>query len=64
MCIVPTMTYRCPTWALNKKTENKFRITQNKIEKSMLGIKNINHVPVQTIKNKLKNNIDINKYIM
>ena len=28
-CILPTMTYGCPTWSLNKQMTNKLRTAQN-----------------------------------
>ena len=38
-CILPTMTYGCQTWSLNKQTTNKLRTAQRAMERKMLDLK-------------------------
>jgi len=57
-CILPTITYGSQTWAPTKKTENKLRVTQNKMERSILGIKLRDKIRIKEIKNKLPHNLD------
>ena len=38
-CILPTMTYGCQTWSLNKQTTNKLRTAQRAMERKMLDQK-------------------------
>ena len=44
-CIIPTMTYGCQTWTLTKDIVNKIVVTQRKMERKMLGIKQIDLTP-------------------
>ena len=38
-CILPTMTYGCQTWSLNKQLTNKLRTAQRAMERKMLDLK-------------------------
>ena len=38
-CILPTMTYGCQTWSLNKQMTNKLRTAQRAMERKMLDLK-------------------------
>ena len=44
-CILPTLTYGCQTWTLNKAIIKKMEICQRKIERKMLGMKLIDKIP-------------------
>jgi len=37
-CVLPSMTYGCETWKLNKSTENKLRRAQRAMERLMIGV--------------------------
>ncbi|CAH2228654.1 jg23650 [Pararge aegeria aegeria] len=39
MCILPILTYRCQTWGLTKAHQQKLKICQHRMERSMLNIK-------------------------
>ena len=49
-CIIPTMTYGCQTWSLTKDIANKMEICQRKMERKMLGLKQIDRIPNSTIR--------------
>ena len=53
-CIIPTMTYGCQTWTLTKDIVNKMVVSQRKMERKMLGIKQIDRIPNSTIRDKTK----------
>ena len=38
-CVLPTMTYGCQTWSLNKQMTNKLRTAQRAMERKMLDLK-------------------------
>lgn len=54
MCVSPTITYGCQTWALTKKLTNRIRICQNKMERSMLNITWKDKINLQELHNKSK----------
>ena len=56
-CILPTMTYGCQTWSLNKQTTNKLRTAQRAMERKMLGLKLKDKIPCSEI-------IDIIEYTL
>lgn len=58
-CIIPAMNYGAQTWALREKDKNKLQVTQNKMEKGMLGIKQNTRISTRKVKNTLKNNKNI-----
>ena len=37
-CVLPTMTYGCLTWALNRQLTNKLRTFQRTLERKMLNL--------------------------
>ena len=53
-CIIPTMTYGCQTWTLTKDIVNKMVVSQRKMERKMLGIKQIDRIPNSTIRDKMQ----------
>jgi len=59
MCIIPTITYGSQTWAMRKKDLDKLQITQNKMERSMLNVKQNSRTRIEKIKNTLKENKNI-----
>lgn len=63
MCIIPTLAYGSQTWTLTSKIINKLKVTQNSIERSILNVKKKDHVKIQTLKQKLGNNVNIINYI-
>ena len=38
-CVLPTITYGCQTWSLNKQLANRLRTAQRAMERKILGIK-------------------------
>lgn len=54
LCIMPCLLYGCQTWALTELLENKLKVCQNSIERSILGIKRRDRVKLEKIKNKTK----------
>ena len=44
------MTYGCQTWSLTKDIANKMEICQRKMERKMLGLKQIDRIPNSTIR--------------
>ena len=60
-CIAPIMTYGAQTWAMTKREENKIRVTQNSLERSMLKSKLRNKIELTKIKNIFRKNFDILK---
>ena len=51
-CINPTLTYGCQTWTLTKELVHKIEICQRKMERKILGIKQIDKIPNKTIREK------------
>ena len=51
-CILPTMTYGCQTWSLNKQTTNKLRTAQRAMERKMLDLKLKDKIPCSEIRKK------------
>ena len=51
-CILPTMTYGCQTWFLNKLTTNKLRTAQRPMERKMLDLKLKDKIPCSEIRKK------------
>ena len=62
-CVLPTMTYICQTWSLNKQLRNKLRIAQRPMEKKMLGLKQQGMIPCSEIMKRTKI-IDILQYTL
>ena len=48
------MTYGCQTWSLTKDIVNKMEVSQRKMERKMLGIKQIDRIPNLTIRERTK----------
>ena len=61
-CVLPTLIYGAQTWATTKKEENKLRVTQNTMGRSILGIKRKDKVKISMIKRKLNNNTNNFRY--
>ena len=57
-CVLPAMIYGAQTWTLTKKDEEKIRITQNKMERSILGIKLKDKIKLKEIKRRLGQETD------
>ncbi|GBP25145.1 Putative uncharacterized transposon-derived protein F52C9.6 [Eumeta japonica] len=53
-CIMPCLLYGCQTWALTELQENKLKVCQNSMERSILGIKRSDGVKLEIIKKKTK----------
>ena len=53
-CILPTMTYSCQLWSLNKQTTNKLRTAQRAMERKMLDLKLKDKIPCSEIRKKNK----------
>ena len=53
-CILPTMTYGCQTWSLNKQTTNKLRTAQRAMERKMLNLKLKDKIPCPKIRKRTK----------
>ena len=51
-CINPTLTYGCQTWTLTKDLVQKIEVCQRKMERKILGIKQIEKTPNKTIREK------------
>ena len=62
-CILPTMTYGCQTWSLNKQMTNKLRTTQTAMERKMLDLKLQDKIPCSEIRKRTKI-IDIIEYTL
>ena len=62
-CILPTMTYGCQTWSLNKQMTNKLRTAQRAMERKMLDLKLKNKIPCAEIRKRTKI-IDIIEYTL
>jgi len=52
-CVLPALIYGAQTWSMTKKDEQKIRITQNRMERSILNIKLKDRINIQKIKMKL-----------
>lgn len=57
-CILPTITYGAQTWATTKGDEQKIRVTQNAMERSIMGKKLRDRINMKEIQKKIKNRID------
>ena len=53
-CILPTMTYGCQTWSLNKQMTNKLRTAQRAMESKMLDLKLKDKIPCSEIRKRTK----------
>ena len=53
-CILPTMTYGCQTWSLNKQMTNKLRTAQRAMERKMLDLKLKDKIPCSEIRKRTK----------
>ena len=53
-CVLPTMTYGCQTWSLNKQTTNKLRTAQRAMERKMLNLKLKDKMPCSEIRKRTK----------
>ena len=62
-CILPTMTYGCQTWSLNKQTTNKLRTAQRAMERKMFDLKLKDKIPCSEIRKRTKI-IDIIEYTL
>ena len=62
-CILPTMTYGCQTWSLNKQMTNKLRTAQIAMERKMLDLKLKDKIPCSEIRKRTQI-IDIIEYTL
>ena len=62
-CILPTMTYGCQTWSLNKQMTNKLRTAQRAMERKILDLKLKDKIPCSEIRKRTKI-IDIIEYTL
>ena len=62
-CILPTMTYGCQTWSLNKQMTNKLRTAQRAMERKMLDLKLKDKILCAEIRKRTKI-IDIIEYTL
>ena len=62
-CILPTMTYGCQTWSLNKQMTNKLTTAQRAMERKMLDLKLKDKIPCSEIRKRTKI-IDIIEYTL
>ena len=62
-CILPTMTYGCQTWSLNKQMTNKLRTAQRAMERKMLDLELKDKIPCSEIRKRTKV-IDITEYTL
>ena len=62
-CILPTMTYVCQTWSLNKQMTHKLRTAQGAMERKMLDLKLKDKIPCSEIR-KRTSIIDIIEYTL
>ena len=53
-CVLPTMTYGCQTWSLNKQMTNKQRTAQRAMERKMLDLKLQDKIPYSEIRKRTK----------
>ena len=60
---MPTMTYGCQTWSLNKQMTNKLRTAQRAMERKMLDLKLKDKIPCAEIRKRTKI-IDIIEYTL
>ena len=49
-CVLPTMTYDCQTWSLNKQMTNILRTAQRAMERKMLDLKIQDKIPCSEIR--------------
>ena len=50
MCILPCLTYGCQTWVMSEKLMNIINVCQNRIERSVIGVKRKGKVRLREIK--------------
>ena len=62
-CVLPTMTYGCQTWSLNKQLTNKQRTAQRAVEGKTLSLKLQDKIPCSEIRKRAKI-IDIIEYTL
>ena len=62
-CVLPTMTYGCQTWSLNKQMTNKLRTAQRVVERKMLELKLQDKIPCSEIRKRTKI-IDVIEYLL
>ncbi len=62
-CIIPVISYGSQSWAMTNKEINRLNVTQNSMERSMLGIKLKDKINLKIIKNKFKFNNNIIRVI-
>ena len=62
-CVLPTMTYGCQTWSLDKQMKNKLRTAQRAMERKMLDLKLQDKIPCSEIRKRTKV-IDIIEYAL
>ena len=62
-CILPTMTYGCQTWSLNKQMTNRLRTAQRAIKRKMLDLKLKDKITCSEIRKRTKI-IDIIEYTL
>ena len=53
-CVLPTLTYDCQTWSLNKQMTNKLRTAQRAMERKMLDLKLQDKIPCSEIRKRTK----------
>lgn len=58
-CVVPVLSYGSQTWALKTEDKNRIQVTQNKIEKSMINVKQRERIQIKKIKQILAGNNNI-----
>ena len=52
-CVLPTMTYGCQTWSLNKQLTNKLRTAQRAMERKLLDLKLQDKIPCSEIRKRI-----------
>ena len=62
-CVLPTVTYGCQTWSLNKQLANKLRTSQRAKERKMLDLKLQDKILCSEIRKRTKI-IDIVEYTL
>ena len=53
-CVLPTMTYGSETWNLTKQTVHQLQVAQRAMERAILGISLLDHVPNVEIRKRTK----------
>ena len=57
-CVLPTLKYGSQTWSLSKNDESKIKVTQNSMERSMMGIRLKDRLSMNTVRKKIKNRVN------